>query len=141
MRVLGIDYGDKHIGLALSDETGKIALAHSVISGESKKKAVNEIKRLAAKNGVKIIVLGSPINMNNTRGERYDKTAAFKEKLERNIKRVEIALWDERLSTAAALLVLTDVGEKNKKNFVDKIAATIILQNYLDWLNNKGEKN
>ena len=138
MRVLGLDYGDKQIGVAISDESGKIAFAHSVISGENKKKAAGEIKNIAAANGVGVIVLGAPVNMDGSLGSAYEKTAAFKEKLRRYIKNVEIVSHDERLSTVAALRVLSEADIKNRKtqkNFKDKIAAAIILQNYLDWLN------
>jgi putative Holliday junction resolvase len=134
-RVLGIDYGDAYIGIAISDESGKIAFGHSVIKGAGDKKAAIKIKNIAALNGVGVIVLGDPVNMDGSRGPRCEKTDAFKEKLRRVIKNVKIVPHDERLSTAAALRVLADAPKKNKKLFEDKIAAAIILQNYLDRVN------
>lgn len=136
MRILGLDYGTKTTGVAVSDPMGWTAQGLEIIrrqEDEQIKATLNRIAQLCEEYKVEKIVLGLPKNMNNTLGERGEKTLLFKEKLEARLK-LPVEMWDERLSTVAAESVLleADVSRKKRKNVIDKLAATIILQNYLD---------
>ena len=136
MRILGLDYGTKTTGVAVSDPMGWTAQGLEIIrrqEDEQIKATVNRIAQLCEAYKVEKIVLGLPKNMNNTLGERGEKTLLFKEKLEARLK-LPVETWDERLSTVAAESVLleADMSRKKRKNVIDKLAATIILQNYLD---------
>ena len=136
MRILGLDYGTKTTGVAVSDPMGWTAQGLEIIRRQEEehlKATINRIAELCAEYKVEKIVLGLPKNMNNTLGERGEKTLLFKEKLEARLK-LPVEMWDERLSTVAAESVLleADMRRKKRKNVIDKLAATIILQNYLD---------
>lgn len=136
MRILGLDYGTKTTGVAVSDPMGWTAQGLEIIrrqEDEQIKATLNRIAQLCEEYKVEKVVLGLPKNMNNTLGERGEKTLLFKEKLEARLK-LPVEMWDERLSTVAAESVLleADMSRKKRKNVIDKLAATIILQNYLD---------
>lgn len=136
MRILGLDYGTKTTGVAVSDPMGWTAQGLEIIRRQEEehlKATINRIAELCAEYKVEKIVLGLPKNMNNTLGERGEKTLLFKEKLEARLK-LPVEMWDERLSTVAAenVLLEADMSRKKRKNVIDKLAATIILQNYLD---------
>jgi putative Holliday junction resolvase len=136
VRILGLDYGTKTTGVAVSDPFGWTAQGLEIIrrqEDEHIKPTLARICELCSEYKVEKIVLGLPKNMNNTIGERGEKTLLFKEKLEARLK-LPVITWDERLSTVAAESVLleADVSRKNRKKVIDKLAATIILQNYLD---------
>lgn len=136
MRILGLDFGTKTTGVAVSDPMGWTAQGLEIIrrqEDEHLKATITRIAAICEEYKVEKIVLGLPKNMNNTIGERGEKTLAFKEKLEARL-RIPVVTWDERLSTVAAESVLleADVSRKKRKNVIDKLAATIILQNYLD---------
>ena len=137
MRVIALDYGSKTIGVAISDPLGITAQPVEVIcrdSEESIKKSIARIKELVKLHNIGVIVLGYPKNLNNTEGERCKKTLEFKERLERNIKNIEIVLWDERLSTKGVLIGLNELSRKEKNNVIDKIdkmAAALILQGFM----------
>lgn len=138
MRILGLDYGSVTVGVAVSDALLITAQPVEVIKRKHETKlrqTLARIDELIAEYEVGKIVLGYPKNMNNTLGERVDRTEEFKEKL---VKRtgLEVVMWDERLTTVSAMDVLKEgkVRRENRKNFVDKIAATFILQGYLDSL-------
>lgn len=136
MRILGLDFGTKTTGVAVSDPMGWTAQGLEIIrrqEDEHLKATLNRIAELCAEYKVEKIVLGLPKNMNNTLGERGEKTLLFKEKLEARLK-LPVDMWDERLSTVAAenVLLEADMSRKKRKNVIDKLAATIILQNYLD---------
>ncbi|WP_054742919.1 Holliday junction resolvase RuvX [Cellulosilyticum ruminicola] len=142
MRILGLDYGTKTTGVAVSDPLGWTAQGVEIIrrqEEEHHKATLNRIAEICKQYKVEKIVLGLPKNMNNTIGERGEKTLLFKEKLEAKLK-LPVVTWDERLSTVAAESVLleADVSRKKRKNVIDKLAATIILQNYLDANSGKG---
>ena len=137
MRILGIDYGDKNIGIAISDPFGWTAQGLEIIRRENEseyKKTVRRIAEIIADYEVESIVLGYPKNMNNTEGVRCEKTKAFKERLEKRFPGMEVILWDERLSTMGAERFLTEGGitKERKKAVIDKMAAVHILQGYLD---------
>ncbi len=141
MRILGLDFGSKTVGVAVSDELLITAGAVEIIRREHEnklRKTLARIEQLIKEYDVSKIVLGFPKNMNNTEGERCEKTLAFKEMLERRTG-LEIELWDERLTTVAAdrVLMQTGVRRENRKKYVDSIAAVFILQGYLDACKNK----
>lgn len=136
MRILGLDFGSKTTGVAVSDPMGWTAQGLEIIRRQEEehlKATLNRIAELCAEYKVEKIVLGLPKNMNNTIGERGEKTLLFKQKLEARL-RLPVETWDERLSTVAAesILIEADMSRKKRKNVIDKLAATIILQNYLD---------
>ncbi len=133
---MGLDYGSVTVGVAISDSMLLTAQPVEVIKrkGENKlRQTLARIEALVQENEVERIVLGYPKNMNNSEGERVQHTKEFMDKL---IARtgLEVVLWDERLSTAAAMDVLKEGGVRpeNRKSYVDKIAASLILQGYLD---------
>jgi len=144
MRIIGLDFGSKTVGVALSDPLGFTAQGVEIIRRDSENKlrrTLARIEELIIENEVETIVLGYPKNMNNTLGERVEKTEAFKEQLERRTG-LPVVLWDERLTTVAAdqIMMETGIRRENRKQYVDKIAAMLILQGYLDYLSNQKEK-
>ncbi len=135
MRILGIDYGDVRIGIAVSDLTGMIAQSAGVISGRDEEKRIEELDGYIEKYKPETVVLGYPLNMNGTKGERAEKSEAFSEVLKSRYN-VKVVLWDERLSSMAAHRTLEEAGisGKKRKGKVDPLAAAFILQGYLDSL-------
>ena len=143
MRILGLDFGSKTVGVAVSDELLITAQGVEIVRRKSPAKlrqTLARIEELISQYNVERIVLGYPKNMNNTEGERCEKTKEFKEMLERRTG-LEVVLWDERLTTVAADRSMRETGirRENRKEFVDEIAAIFILQGYLDFLRNSGE--
>ena len=136
MRYLGVDVGDKRIGVALSDPMGKIASPLEVYNCIGAKKDVQYIAALANNKEVDKVVVGLPKNMNGTEGERAKLCREFADKLSRRTK-AEIIMHDERLTTVGAesVLIRADVSRKKRKKVIDKLAAQLILQNYLDLIN------
>jgi len=135
LKILGIDYGEKKVGVAISDDTKTISTPYSVVDTQ-KTDIVSEIKKIAEAESVEKIVVGMPLNMNGSYGERANLTKEFIDKLAENIE-LEIVEWDERLSTKFSDRILNKAkvkGRKKKKKVIDKIAATFILQGYLDSL-------
>lgn len=137
MRTLGLDFGQKTIGVAVSDPFGWTAQGVEIIrrdKEESINKSILRIGEIIKQYDVLKIVLGYPKNMNNTVGERGQKTEDFKKKLEKSFPNIEIVLWDERLSTVGAerSLLEADLSRKKRKDVIDKMAAVFILQGYLD---------
>ena len=144
MRIMGLDYGSVTVGVAISVALLLTAQPVEVIKRKSENKlrqTLARIEELAAEYGVERIVLGYPKNMNNSEGERVQRTKEFMEKL---IARtgIEVVLWDERLSTASAMDVLKESGvrREKRKTYVDKIAASLILQGYLDSIHDQEQK-
>ncbi len=134
MRYLGLDLGTKTIGLATSDKTGLIASSYKVLHHDNNPKdCLDELKSIIETLDVDALVLGLPKNMNNTLGKRAEATLKFKEFLDSNID-IPIYLEDERLTTksAEAILIKGDTSRKKRKKVIDKVAATIILQSFLD---------
>lgn len=132
-RVLGIDYGDVRIGIAVSDLMGWTAQGVETIHRKNEEQDIARIGELIRQYEVEKIVLGFPKNMNGTIGPRGEISQQFAEMLTEKFG-LPVILWDERLSTMAAerMLVSADVSRKKRKQVVDKMAAAIILQNYLD---------
>ncbi len=144
MRIIGLDFGSKTVGVAMSDSLLITAQGVEIITRDAEnkiRKTLARIEELIEEYEVETIVLGYPKNMNNTLGERAEKTEDFKDKLERRTG-LPVVLWDERLSTVAADQIMMESGirRENRKQYVDKIAATFILQGYLDYLKNQKEK-
>lgn len=138
MRILGLDYGSKTVGVAVSDELLITAQGVEIIRRKSPGKlrqTLARIEELAGAYGVDRIVLGYPKNMNNTEGERCERTKEFQEMLERRTG-LSVILWDERLTTVAAHDSMIEMGirRENRGEYVDEIAAILILQGYLDSL-------
>lgn len=138
MRILGLDYGSKTVGVAVSDELLITAQGVEIIRRKSPGKlrqTLARIEELAGTYGVERIVLGYPKNMNNTEGERCERTKEFQEMLERRTG-LSVILWDERLTTVAAHDSMIEMGirRENRGEYVDEIAAILILQGYLDSL-------
>lgn len=134
MRYLGLDLGTKTLGVAISDPLGLIANDLTVLRhNEEYDKLVEEVKKIVTEKKVEAVVLGLPKNMNNTIGERAQITLDFKEKLE-NAIHLPVHMQDERLTTRQAenLLIKNDTSRKKRKKVIDKVAATIILQSYLE---------
>ena len=143
MRILGLDFGSKTVGVAVSDELLITAQGVEIVRRKSPSKlrqTLARIEELIEQYGVEKIVLGYPKNMNNTEGERCEKTKEFKEMLERRTG-LEVVLWDERLTTVAAdrSMMETGIRREIRKEYVDEIAAIFILQGYLDFLRNSGD--
>ena len=134
MRYLGLDLGSRTLGIAVSDKTGMIASNYKVIRhNEEYERLLIEVKNIVEELEIEAIVLGFPKNMNNTIGPKGELSLEFKDKLE-SIVNVPVFLQDERLSTKSAIdtLIKGNVSRKNRKKVVDSVAATIILQTYLD---------
>ena len=136
MRILGLDYGSKTVGVAVSDPLGITAQGLEIIRRKDENKlrqTLARIEEIVKEYMVEEIVLGLPKNMNNTLGDRVEKTMAFKEMLERRTG-LKVTMWDERLTTVAADKAMIEAGlnGRERKEYVDMIAASFILQGYLD---------
>ena len=136
MRIMGLDYGSKTVGVAVSDALHLTAQGIEIIRRTSENKLRQTLARIEAlieEYEVGTIVLGFPKNMNNTIGDRAEKSLAFKEMLERRTG-LPVIMWDERLTTVEAnrTLIEGNVRRENRKEYVDMLAAVYILQGYLD---------
>lgn len=146
MRIMGLDFGSKTVGVAVCDPLGITAQTVETITRKDENKLRQTLARIEALIGqyeIERIVLGYPKNMNNTLGERAVKTEEIKSALEKRTG-LPVVLWDERLTTVAASRVLIESGvrREHRKESVDQIAAAMILQGYLDSLSNGlGENN
>lgn len=137
MRIMGLDFGSKTVGVAISDPLLITAQGIEIIRRKEEnklRKTCARIEELIQEYEVDEIVLGYPKNMNDTLGERIEKTDEFKEMLERRTG-LEVHLWDERLTTVAADKAMMEAGirREDRKEHVDKVAAVFILQGYLDY--------
>ena len=140
MRILGLDFGSKTVGVAVSDELLITAQGVEIIRRKSPTKlrqTLARIEELAASYHAERIVLGYPKNMNNTEGDRCERTKEFQEMLKKRCH-LPVILWDERLTTVAAdrAMMETGIRRENRKEYVDELAAIFILQGYLDSLSN-----
>lgn len=133
MRILGLDLGSKTIGVAISDPLGWTAQGLKTIKKKNKATDLEEIKRICEEYKVETIVVGLPKNMNGTIGESGERAKEFSQ-LIKEITSTEVVLWDERLTTVAAnrAMLEADLSRNKRKQIVDKMAATYILQGYLD---------
>lgn len=148
MRIMGLDFGSKTVGVAVSDALLITAQGIEIVRREQENKlrrSLARIEELIKEYEVEKIVLGLPKNMDGSCGERVEKTMEFKAMLERRTG-LEVIMWDERLTTVAAdrLMMEANVRREDRKKYVDSIAATFILQGYLDKLSiekRNGENN
>ena len=136
MRIMGLDYGSKTVGVAVSDALGLTAQGIEIVRRKSENKlrqTLARIEEIAKEYGVEKIVLGFPKHMNNDIGERAEKSLEFKEMLERRTG-LPVVMWDERLTTVEAdrTMMETGIRRENRMEYVDMIAAGFILQGYLD---------
>ncbi len=136
MRLMGLDIGEKTIGVALSDPFGWTAQGLRTIRRSSIKNDINEIINIVNEFSVEKIVAGLPKNMNNTIGPSGERVASFCEKLKSRLN-LEVVFQDERLTTVAAekMLIEADVSRKKRREVIDTVAAVFILQTYLDRSN------
>lgn len=133
MRILGLDYGEARIGVAVSDALGILATPLDTISERDRERQLDKVAKVAEAQGAGLLVFGLPKRMDGSRGHRADYTEAFAKELSERTG-LPYKMWDERLSSAEAHRLLEEggVSGKNRKTKVDKIAAVIILQGYLD---------
>ena len=140
---MGLDFGSKTVGVAISDPLGITAQGIEIIRREREsmlRHTLSRLEELIVEYQVEEIVLGFPKNMNDTVGERAQKSLEFKDKLERRTG-LPVTMWDERLTTVSADRAMIEAGirRENRKEYVDKLAAVFILQGYLDSLQHRGE--
>lgn len=134
MRIIGIDYGDARVGVAVSDPLGYTAQGVETVPNRVYNKMLSRVVEIIKSYNADKIVIGLPKNMNGTLGDRSEVSRMFADELGQYFPDAEIILWDERLSTvqAAGILNLTNTRGKDRKNVIDTVAASIILQSYLD---------
>ena len=139
MKTMAIDYGDAHTGIAISDPTGFMTGYATVITAYRPEVVAERIAALIREHGVEELVLGHPINMDGTRGPRSEKAQAMKVLLEETTS-LPVTLWDERRTTIDAHQILMNNGKnaKKRKQTVDAVAASLILEGYLTYRKNHG---
>ncbi len=139
MRIMGIDYGDTRVGIALCDPLEITAQGHTTLLNKVYPKMLDALLKIVQEYKVERIVLGMPKNLNGTSGDRVEVTEKFHADLKERLPGMDIVLWDERLTTvqAAGILNVTNTRGKDRKNVIDTVAASIILQSYLDYNRNK----
>ena len=132
-RVLGVDYGERRLGFAISDEAGIIAMPLCVVTVDHPRRALDEVQRQVREKQASRVIIGMPLNMNGSRGPAADAVERFINRLRATIT-VPVETWDERLSSKAAerILIDADMRRAKRKTVIDQVAAQVILQNYLD---------
>ncbi len=132
MRIMGLDVGDRTIGVAVSDSLGWTAQGIEVIRRDNWEKDLQRLKELVAEYEIIEIIVGYPKNMNNTIGPRAEASAAFAKRISAELG-LPVVLWDERLTTMEAerTLLAADLSRAKRRKVIDKLAASLILQNYL----------
>lgn len=133
MKILGLDIGSKRIGVAVSDALGIIANGLETIQRENENNVIECIKGIVLKEGVNEIVVGLPLNMDGSEGPKAKEAISFSDKLKTTLG-ISIKLWDERLTTLEAerVMIAANTSRSKRKKKVDKLAAQLILQGYLD---------
>ena len=144
MRLLGLDYGSKTIGVAISDPTGKLATPIEIIKRDKEnhlRKSLRRIETIIDKYAITSIVLGYPLSLDDTTNDRCAKTLEFKEILEQKFN-LDITLYNEQLTTFEAYNIMTEQNIKSKdfEKYIDSYAAAVILQDYLNNIYNKNER-
>jgi len=132
-RTLGVDYGARRVGLAVSDELGMMAMPLDILPVQSSKQVIRDLLRLCQEKQVAAIVVGLPLNMDGSRGPAVEAVDRFVQEL-RQQGRLPVEVWDERMSSRQVerMLIDSDVSRSRRKGLVDKLAAQVILQSYLD---------
>ena len=139
MRILGIDFGEKRIGLALSDPLGFTAQGLETLQRQNIKQVLSDIVEIVKKNEVREIVIGLPVNMDGTKGFKAEEVLKFAPQLE-NAAGVPVKTWDERLTSreAGRLMIEEGLSRQKQRQNSDRMAATLILQNYLEFRRPRG---
>ena len=139
MRIMAIDYGDAHTGVAISDPTGLLAGTTTTIHSRKEEVVLEELAKLVKENRVDELVMGFPRNMDGTEGPRAELYRAFADKVE-EMTGIKPVLWDERRTTVDAHRILFEAGKnaKKRKKTVDAVAASLILEGYLDFKRMRG---
>lgn len=134
MKILCVDYGDARTGLAISDEREILASPLETVYMHDFDRCAEMVAGAAQKNKAEMIVVGDPINMNGTRGERSEKCRLFADKL-RELSGLPVKMWDERSSTVTAIGYMNEVNKRGKKRkaVLDQAAAAVILESYLEY--------
>ncbi|MEK7448276.1 MAG: Holliday junction resolvase RuvX [Planctomycetota bacterium] len=142
MRILGLDYGSKRIGVAISDELGLMAHGHGIINNTGPEETINQIQALLTQEKISQIVVGLPKTLNNTIGPKAQEVLKFVEELKTAVK-VPVFTWDERLTTFEAEILLREMNlsRRRKRKQVNVVAAQLILQGYMDATKKKGDCN
>ena len=137
MKIMAVDYGEARTGLAICDPMEMLASPLGVIKETNTMKAIEKIAAAANENEAELVLVGHPINMDGTIGERAEKCAMVAEQLRERLD-IPVKLWDERATTKTALNILntTDTRGQKRKNVLDAVAATVILENYLMYRKN-----
>ena len=132
-RTLGVDYGERRVGLAVSDELGMMALPLDILPVQSSRQVIGDVLRLCHEKQVAVIVVGLPLNMDGSRGPAAEAVERFVREL-RRLGELPVEVWDERMSSRQVerMLIDADVSRAKRKGIVDKLAAQVILQSYLD---------
>lgn len=136
VRFLGLDVGDRRIGVALSDETALLASPHATIERVGPKKDVRAVVLLCQQHAVAEVVVGLPKKLDGTLGVQAEKTLEFVDALRRSLQqRVPVVTWDERFTTVIAqrALIEADMSRRDRREVVDKVSAAVLLQGYLDY--------
>ena len=138
LRILGLDFGDKRIGVAVSDELGLTAQGEKTILRKNNRQVIDEIRQLTHRYGVELILIGYPLRLDGSRGIQCEKVDRFGGLLETALQ-LPLIKWDETLSTQEAEDILRERGlhGKKRRQLVDRVAASLILQDYLDRLPEK----
>lgn len=141
MKIMCIDYGDSRTGVAICDSTETIASPYTVIFEKKYLALFDKISNIIKTQNITLLVVGNPKNMNGTEGERSRKSAKLASLIRRKLK-IEVVLFDERMTTISATNILntTNVRGKDRKNVIDAVAATIILESFLDYRKNNKNK-
>lgn len=139
MKIMAIDYGDAHTGVAVSDRTPTLCGFSTVVNAYRPEAVIEQLQKLIAEHEVTELVLGHPINMDGTRGPRAEKAEAFAEQL-RAATGLPVSLWDERRTTVDAHNILASNGKraKERKKTVDAVAASLMLEGYLTYKKRNG---
>lgn len=134
MKIMAVDYGDSHTGLACCDKTETLASPLGVIDERNFNICAEKVAAASVENEVGLIVVGNPLNMNGSEGPRSEKCKSFAELL-RNCVEVPVVMWDERSSTVTAHQMMNEVNKRGKKRkaVIDAVAAAVILENYMAW--------
>ena len=132
-RILALDVGEKHMGVAVSDELGLTAQPITIISRNGLDKDLKEIEKLLREYSIAEIIVGIPFNMDGTAGKSAERVFSFINFLRKRLK-IPVKTWDERLTTVSSekILLEADLSRKKRKKVIDKVAASFLLQNYLD---------
>lgn len=140
MKILAVDYGDSRTGLAICDEGEILASPLKTLFERNFDRCVEQTAQAAQESRAKLIIVGDPVNMNGTRGERSEKCTLFAEKL-RELVEVPVRMWDERSSTVTAITYMNEINKRGKKRkeALDQAAAAVILESFLQYRKNHPE--